>query len=171
MRGADESRSSVVRLRSSRDTVSRVPRTFVFVLCLGAGFAVDRARRAAGRSRLGIGTTMGAGFNCDAHDDSGHDRRSARLRACSIRAARRYWSRRLLAQAARLPGRAGTFEVAPDGRTYVDRQTEIASFGVAGYALRNVPALISSNLTGYSALCGYDFFTHFPTLIDRAHGQ
>ncbi len=74
-----------------------------------------------------------------------------------------------LAQAARLQGRAGTFEVAPDGRTYVDRQTEIASFGVAGHALRDVPALISSNLTGYSALCGYDFFTHFPTLIDRAH--
>jgi gag-polyprotein putative aspartyl protease len=72
-----------------------------------------------------------------------------------------------LAEAARLAARAGTFEVAPDGRTYVDRQTEIPRFGVAGYALHNVPALISSNLTGYSALCGYDFFAHFPTLIDR----
>jgi len=76
-----------------------------------------------------------------------------------------------LAQAARLAGRAGTFEVAPDGRTYVDRQTQIARLNVADYALRNVPALISSNLTGYSALCGYDFFTHFPTLIDREHRQ
>jgi hypothetical protein len=77
----------------------------------------------------------------------------------------------LLAQAAHLSGRAGTFEVAPDGRTYVDRQTQIASLSVADYALRNVPALISSNLTGYSALCGYDFFAHFPTLIDREHRQ
>jgi hypothetical protein len=74
-----------------------------------------------------------------------------------------------LATAARLAGRAGTFEVAPDGRTYVDRQTEIARLGVAGYSLRNVPALISTNLTGYTALCGYDFFTHFPALIDRTH--
>ncbi len=76
-----------------------------------------------------------------------------------------------LAQAARLAARAGTFEVAPDGRTYVDRQTEISRFGVAGYTLHNVPALISSNLTGYSALCGYDFFAHFPTLIDRDRRQ
>jgi hypothetical protein len=74
-----------------------------------------------------------------------------------------------LAQAAHLSGQAGTFEVAPDGRTYVDRQTEIPRFGVAGYALRNVPALISSNLTEPDALCGYDFFAHFPTLIDRDH--
>jgi hypothetical protein len=73
-----------------------------------------------------------------------------------------------LASAARLAGHAGTFEVAPDGRTYVDRQTQIAQLGVAGYSLHNVSALISSNLTGYTALCGYDFFTHFPTLIDRS---
>ncbi len=76
-----------------------------------------------------------------------------------------------LARAARLAARAGTFEVAPDGRTYVDRQTEISHFGVAGYALHDVPALISSNLTGYSALCGYDFFMRFPTLIDRDRQQ
>ena len=76
-----------------------------------------------------------------------------------------------LAQAARLPTRAGTFEVAPDGRTYVDRQTEIARFGVAGYALHDVPALISGNIGGESALCGYDFFAHFPTLIDRDRRQ
>ncbi len=74
-----------------------------------------------------------------------------------------------LAEAARLGARAGTFEVAPDGRTYVDRQTEIARFGVAGYALHNVPALISPNVTGENALCGYDFFMRFPTLIDREH--
>lgn len=72
-----------------------------------------------------------------------------------------------LAQEARLAGGAGTFEVAPDGRTHVDRQTRIARFGVAQFTLNNVPALISSNLTGYSALCGYDFFLHFPSLIDR----
>lgn len=72
-----------------------------------------------------------------------------------------------LAAAARLAGREGTFELAPDGRTYVDRQTQIAHFSVAGYSLHNVPALISSTLSGYTALCGYDFFTHFPTLIER----
>jgi len=72
-----------------------------------------------------------------------------------------------LAQAARLTPSAGTFEVAPDGRTYVDRQTEIPRLGVASYTLRDVPGLISSNLSGDNALCGYDFFTHFPTLIDR----
>jgi gag-polyprotein putative aspartyl protease len=76
-----------------------------------------------------------------------------------------------IAQAARLSARAGTFEVAPDGRTYVDRQTEIARLGVAGYSLHDVPALISPNITGANALCGYDFFTHFPTLIDREHRQ
>lgn len=72
-----------------------------------------------------------------------------------------------VAAAAGLDARAGTFEVAPDGHTYVDRQTQIERFGVAGSTLHNVPALISSNLGGQSALCGYDFFTHFPTLIDR----
>jgi gag-polyprotein putative aspartyl protease len=72
-----------------------------------------------------------------------------------------------LAQAARLSPQAGTFEVAPDGRTYMDRQTEIQRFAVAGHALNDVPALISSNLTEPEALCGYDFFAHFPTLIDR----
>jgi hypothetical protein len=71
------------------------------------------------------------------------------------------------AQAARLAGRAGTFELAPDGRTYVDRQTQIARFSVGSSTLKNVGALISSNLSGDTALCGYDFFTHFPTLIDR----
>src|SRR6516164_9373278 len=72
-----------------------------------------------------------------------------------------------LAASARLAGREGTFELAPDGRTYIDRQTQIAHFAVAGYSLHNVPALISTNLTGSTALCGYEFFTHFPTLIER----
>jgi hypothetical protein len=76
-----------------------------------------------------------------------------------------------LAQAAHLASRAGTFEVAPDGHTYVDRQTEIARFGVASYALHDVPALISPNVSGANALCGYDFFARFPTLIDRDHRQ
>lgn len=73
----------------------------------------------------------------------------------------------MLAQSAHLSSHDGTFEEAPDGRTYVDRQTNIATFGVGGHTLRNVSALISSNLSGYTALCGYDFFAHFPTLIDR----
>jgi gag-polyprotein putative aspartyl protease len=76
-----------------------------------------------------------------------------------------------VAQAARLAAQAGTFEVAPNGRTYVDRQTEIARFGVAGYTLHDVPALISPNLNGANALCGYDFFAHYPTLIDRERRQ
>jgi predicted aspartyl protease len=74
-----------------------------------------------------------------------------------------------VAAQAGLDARAGTFEVAPDGHTYVDRQTQIDRFGVAGSTLHNVPALISSNLSGENALCGYEFFTHFPALIDRRH--
>ncbi len=72
-----------------------------------------------------------------------------------------------VASAAGLSGRGGTFELAPDGHTYVDRQTRIARFSAGGYTLYDVPALISSNLDGSGALCGYDFFAHFPTLIDR----
>ncbi len=76
-----------------------------------------------------------------------------------------------IAQQARLSGRAGTFELAPDGRTYVDRQTDIPRLGVAQYALHDVSALISPNVSGDNALCGYDFFAHFPALIDRVHRQ
>lgn len=76
-----------------------------------------------------------------------------------------------LAQQAHLSGKAGTFELAPDGRTYVDRQTEIPRLEVAQYALHGVPALISPNVSSDNALCGYDFFAHFPTLIDRARRQ
>jgi gag-polyprotein putative aspartyl protease len=72
-----------------------------------------------------------------------------------------------VAQAARLTSSAGTFELAPDGRTHVDRQTQIERLGVAGYTLHDVPALVSTTLSGHNALCGYDFFAHFPTLIDR----
>jgi gag-polyprotein putative aspartyl protease len=76
-----------------------------------------------------------------------------------------------VAATTRLEARAGTFEVSPDGRTYVDRQTEIARLGVASYTLHDVPALISENVSGVNALCGYDFFAHFPTLIDRDRHQ
>jgi hypothetical protein len=76
-----------------------------------------------------------------------------------------------LAESARLTGRAGSFEVAPDGHTYVDRETQISHFGVAQYALHDVPALISPNVSGSQALCGYDFFAHFPTLIERDRRQ
>lgn len=75
------------------------------------------------------------------------------------------------AHAARLAGRAGTFELAPDGRTYVDRETTIPHLGVADFSVRDVHALISTNLYGTQALCGYDFFMHFPTLIDRMHSS
>ena len=72
-----------------------------------------------------------------------------------------------LAHAAGLPSRAATFEVAPDGRSYMDRQTTIGRLGVAGYSLHDVPALISSNLSDNNALCGYEFLAHFPLLLDR----
>lgn len=73
----------------------------------------------------------------------------------------------MLAREVGLTGEDGTFEVAPDGRSYADRETRIARLAVGGYTLRDVHALISSHLTGYSTLCGYDFFMRFPTLIDR----
>ena len=75
----------------------------------------------------------------------------------------------MLARDVRLVGQDGTFEVAPDGQSYADRETRIPRFAVAGYVLRGVHALISSHLAGYTALCGYDFFMRFPTLIDRQH--
>lgn len=76
-----------------------------------------------------------------------------------------------IARAARLIGRAGTFELAPDGSTHVDRETIIPLLNVADRSVRNVHALISSNLYGTQALCGYDFFMRFPTLIDRVHSS
>lgn len=74
-----------------------------------------------------------------------------------------------IARVAHLSGRAGTFELAPDGRTYVDRETTIPRLTVADLSVRDLHALISSNLSGTQALCGYDFFMRFPTLIDRMH--
>ncbi len=73
-----------------------------------------------------------------------------------------------LAQAAGLSSGTGTFEVAPDGRTYLDRETHIARLEVGGHSIHDVAALISPNLRASDALCGYDFFAHFPTLIDRS---
>jgi hypothetical protein len=75
------------------------------------------------------------------------------------------------ANAAGLIGRAGTFELAPDGRTYVDRETTISRLSVANLSARNVHVLISSNLYGSQALCGYDFFMRFPTFIDRVRSS
>jgi hypothetical protein len=72
-----------------------------------------------------------------------------------------------VAQTTRLSLRAATYELSPDGHTYSDRHTQIARFTVGGYTDRNVDALVSSNLSGADALCGYDFFARFPTLIDR----
>lgn len=72
-----------------------------------------------------------------------------------------------VARAAGLAAHAATFEVAPDGRSYMDRQTVIGRLGVGGYTLHDVPTLISSNLSGSNALCGYDFLAHFPLLVDR----
>ena len=72
-----------------------------------------------------------------------------------------------VAQAANLRLQAPTYEVSPDGHVYSDRQTEIPRFSAGGYTVRNISALVSSNLTGADALCGYDFFARFPTLINR----
>ncbi|MGC1381345.1 MAG: retropepsin-like aspartic protease [Candidatus Baltobacteraceae bacterium] len=74
-----------------------------------------------------------------------------------------------LARAAGLVGRSGSFELAPDGHTYLDRMTTIGRLSAGSYSLRSVPALITSTLSGNNALCGYDFFAAFPTLIDRDH--
>jgi hypothetical protein len=162
MRGADESRSAVVPygLAVMRATAVRVS---IVCLCLGGGLAAMlRGAHPAAASSVTIGSTAFEGRTTIPVTINGQ-RTSCVLdtgtSAILVSPA--------VAQDARLPVRAGTFEVAPDGHTYVDRQTQIARFGVAGHSLQDVPALISSNLQGQSALCGYDFFTHFPTLIDR----
>ena len=140
-------------------------RAFVILLCLGAFFtAISRDAHPASASAP---TSLASGFNAT-RTTIPVTIEGQRASCVLDTGSSAILVSPALAQAAHLQGRAGTFEVAPDGRTYVDRQTDIARFGVAGYTLRDVPALISSNLTGYSALCGYDFFTHFPTLIDRA---
>jgi predicted aspartyl protease len=165
MRGADESRR--VWYPTVESVISPAAlRALVIFLCLGA--IVTAVARDARPASASAPTTLASGFN--ATRTTIPVAIEGQRASCVLdTGSSAILVSPALAQAAHLQGRAGTFEVAPDGRTYVDRQTDIAHFGVAGYTLRDVPALISSNLTGYSALCGYDFFTHFPTLIDRAH--
>ncbi|MBV8373083.1 MAG: retropepsin-like domain-containing protein, partial [Candidatus Eremiobacteraeota bacterium] len=78
---------------------------------------------------------------------------------------------RAVAQSAGLVSEAPVDEISPDGFRYADRHTHLAQFDVAGYAMRDVPALISSKLSGDVVLCGYDFFAEVPTLIDRDRQQ
>lgn len=68
------------------------------------------------------------------------------------------------------PGRS-VDEVSPDGLRYVGHASQIAQFGVGGATVRDLPVLISSNQSNAQALCGYGFFAHFPTLIDRDRSQ
>jgi hypothetical protein len=70
-----------------------------------------------------------------------------------------------------LPFEAPIDEVAPDGLHYADHHTHLGGVSVGGYALATMPALISSKLQGRNVLCGYDFFTQVPTLIDRDRQQ
>jgi hypothetical protein len=72
-----------------------------------------------------------------------------------------------VAQDAGLTPEAPVDELAPDGLRYADRHTHLPRFDVAGFTMRDVPALISSKLAGNTVLCGYDFFARIPTLIDR----
>lgn len=74
---------------------------------------------------------------------------------------------RAVAAAVGLTPEAPVDEVSPDGLHYADRHTHLESLAIAGYTMHDVPALISSKLSGSTVLCGYDFFTHVPTLIDR----
>ncbi|HZY99587.1 MAG TPA: retropepsin-like aspartic protease [Candidatus Baltobacteraceae bacterium] len=62
-------------------------------------------------------------------------------------------------------------EIAPDGRRYADYQTTIDTFAAGSFTANNLPARISSNLPSNVMLCGYDFLSRVPTLIDRDHNQ
>jgi hypothetical protein len=62
-------------------------------------------------------------------------------------------------------------EIAPDGRRYADYQTTITDFTAGSYTAHGMPARISSNLPSNVILCGYDFLSRVPTLIDRDHNQ
>lgn len=62
-------------------------------------------------------------------------------------------------------------EVAPDGRRYADYQTTITDFTAGSYSAHAVPARISSNLPSNVMLCGYDFLSRVPALIDRVDNQ
>jgi hypothetical protein len=72
-----------------------------------------------------------------------------------------------IASIAGLTPENGIDEIAPDGLRYAGHTARIAQLDVGGVTLRNLPALISSNRSNAQALCGYDFFLHFRTLIDR----
>jgi predicted aspartyl protease len=163
MRAGDESRCAVV-LSATTVTKAIALRAIVVGVCLAAAIAAaaGAARRASAAAAVTIASGSTASRTTIPVSIDGQ-RASCVLDTGTSAILVSPW----LAQTARLAPHSGTFEVAPDGRTYVDRQTEIPRFAVAGYALHDVPALISSNLTGYSALCGYDFFARFPTLIDR----
>jgi hypothetical protein len=60
-------------------------------------------------------------------------------------------------------------EIAPDGRRYADYETTIGSLMAGDLTLHDLPARISSNLPSSVMLCGFDFLTRVPTLIDRDH--
>jgi hypothetical protein len=163
MRGADESRHAMVRYGRIVIKV-RALRALTFALCAGGAVAVIAGY--AHRALASASITIASGSNATRTTipvTIDNLRASCVLDTGTSAIIVSPW----LAEQARLASQAGTFEVAPDGRTYVDRQTDIPRFGVAGYTLHNVHALISPNLSGYNALCGYDFFMRFPTLIDR----
>lgn len=166
MRGARESRPAMV----GYDRVIRAAASRVVVVSLSVGVSIAAIAAATHRAAAAAPVVIASGTNATRATipvTIDGERVSCVLDTGTSALIVSPW----IAQAARLPTRAGTFEVAPDGRTYVDRQTEIAHFSVAGYSLHDLPALISTNLSGASALCGYDFFTHFPTLIDRDRRQ
>jgi gag-polyprotein putative aspartyl protease len=163
MRGADESRPGVVPYARTVNKQS-VLRILLFCLCAGVtvAFSARDARRADAASAVTLPSGTYAARTTIPVTIDGH-RTSCILDTGSSAVL----VSPALAHEAGLPARAATFEVAPDGRSYMDRQTEIHRLGVAGYSLNNVPALISSNLTGNTALCGYDFLAHYPLLVDR----
>jgi hypothetical protein len=74
---------------------------------------------------------------------------------------------RAVAYSAGLSAEEPVDEISPDGLRYADQRTHLGRFSVAGYTMRDVPALISSKLPGTTVLCGYDFFASIPTVIDR----
>lgn len=162
MRGADESRSLVVPY--ARAVIRATFRISLLCLALGGSFAL--IARDAHPASAAASVTLPSGSN-ETRTTIPVTINGQRATCVLDTGSSAVLVSPGLAQQARLAAHAGTFEVAPDGRTYVDHQTEIARLGVAGYTLRDVPALISSNLTGYNALCGYDFLTRFPTLIDH----
>ena len=161
MRGADESRSPMVRWLDAMRSTALVLPLFLLGVLVVLGATAPPAQAAAS-------VTLSSGFN--------ETRTTIPVTVDGVRTScvldtgsSVMLVSPALAHQAGLQGQGGTFEIAPDGRTYVDRQTVVGRFSIAGNVMRNVPALISSNISGSSALCGYDFFARFPTLIDRYH--